>query len=385
MKAEVSGSGLRIAVIGAGVIGLASALALARAGAHVCVFEAAGQPGLRATGRAGGMLGVTYEIEELEKAGALGLARRAIELWPDFAASLQGGATAVDLRFGGALACATTEAEEARLEAVVQTARSKGLPVRALSLTDLTGLEPSLSANTRAAWLMEADGQVDPRSLTTALVTALAKAGGTIVPDAAIASVQVGDGFRIAGAGDWDRILLATGAAAYPDFRSAGGDLIETGVGCIVPVKGHMLAFETGVGAPQHVIRSGGLYIIPKTRWTLVGATSEPGLADETADPDILSSLFDRAVDLVPGLAAARRVDGWAGVRPGTSDGAPMIGETAIAGVHAALGCYRNGILLAPAVVEEVASSILHRDGLPTHGRFNVRRFDKRVAAPQSP
>lgn len=385
MVAEVSRSQLRIAVIGAGVIGLASALALARAGAHVCVFEAAGRPGLRATGRAGGMLGVTYEIEELTKAGAMELAQRAIQSWPEFAASLPGGHAAVDLRFGGALACAASDAEEARLEAVVRAARSEGLPVRPLSRKDLIALEPALSSGVQAAWLMEADGQVDPRSLTAALALALAEAGGRVIPDAPVTTIQVGDRFQIPDAGAWDRILIATGAGAYPAFRTAGGDLVETGVHGIVPVKGHMLAFETGVGSPRHVIRSGGLYIIPKARWTLVGATSEPGLADETADPDILAGLGARAADLLPDLAGARKVDSWAGVRPGTTDGAPMIGETAIPGVHAALGCYRNGILLAPAVVEMVASAILHRDRLPTHGRFNARRFDKRLAAPQSP
>lgn len=382
-RASQSPPRLRVAVIGGGVIGLTNALALARAGAEVCVFEAGSRPGLRATSRAGGMLGLTYEMDELLAAGAFGLARRAMELWPSFAAALP---VSVDIRMAGAIACATTQAESVRLEGLAALAKSEGLPVAALSTSELAALEPGLTGPVFSAWHFPADGQVDPLSLVEGLERALSAAGARIELDRPVDRVKAGpDGFCLPDAGAWDRVLVATGMGGLPELLSDAGETLDPGIGSMVPVKGHMLALETGVGAPAHVIRSGDVYIIPKERWTLVGATSEPGLGDETTDPEILSGLRSRAVALVPGLAGARVRDAWAGVRPAPPGGVPLIGETAIPGLHVALGCYRNGILLAPAVAEAAAAIILGRDGNTAHGRFNPRRFDNRVSAPQSP
>lgn len=383
MASPLPGTALRVAVIGGGVIGLSCALSLARAGASVCVFEAGADCGQRASGRAGGMLGITYELDELRKAGAVALARRAMELWPGFAASLP---LPCDIRLSGVIACAATVEESQRLEALAAAALQEGLPVNRLSAGETSALEPGLTGGLLSAWRFAADGQVDPRSLIEGLQHAVLEAGGRIERETPVARVQADqEGFWIPGAGGWDRVLIATGAGRPPEFRSALHGRLDSGLGAIVPVKGHMLALAAGEGSPRHVIRAGGVYIIPKARWTLVGATSEPGLADETADPDILAQLRARAEMLLPGLRAARLLDAWAGVRPNSPDGVPAIGETAIPGVHAALGCYRNGVLLAPAVAEIVSAAVLGGDGNIAHGRFNPRRFDNRVAAPQSP
>jgi glycine oxidase len=84
-------------------------------------------------------------------------------------------------------------------------------------------------------------------------------------------------------------------------------------------------------------------------------------------------------------LRDAPEIAAWAGVRPGTPDDAPMIGETAIPGAFAAMGHYRNGILLAPATAEIVADQMLDGKVSPLAATFSPLRFDKPVAAPQSP
>jgi glycine oxidase len=376
-------NGLRVAVIGGGVIGLSTALALARSGADVSVFEAGASCGLRASSRAGGMLGLSYELDELRKSGTTTLALRAMELWPEFAASLP---LSIDLRRSGVLACATTAAESLRLESLAALVRETGLPSQALSAVDIAALEPALAGPVLTAWRFPADGQVDPRSLVEALARALTAAGVRIALNAPVGRIEASpEGFRIPEAGNWDRVLIATGVGGIPEFRSSQYGRLDAGLGQAVPVKGHMLALEPGAGALAHVIRAGDVYIIPKSRWTLVGATSEPDLADEAVDPDLIDQLRTRAEALVPGLRNVGMIDAWAGVRPGSPDGAPQIGETAIPGAYAALGCYRNGILLAPAVAELAAAILLGRDGNGAHGRFNPRRFDNRAAALQSP
>jgi glycine oxidase len=91
-----------------------------------------------------------------------------------------------------------------------------------------------------------------------------------------------------------------------------------------------------------------------------------------------------KAAELVPTLADAPEITAWAGVRPGTPDDAPMIGQTAIPGVFAALGPYRNGVLFAPATAEIVAEMAIDAKVSPLARPFDARRFDKRATPSHS-
>jgi glycine oxidase len=115
-----------------------------------------------------------------------------------------------------------------------------------------------------------------------------------------------------------------------------------------------------------------------------VGATSERGKADTEVDRAAIGALKAKAAALIGSLASAPEVSAWAGVRPGTPDDAPMIGATAIPGVYAALGCYRNGILFAPAVAELVADMMIDGKVSARATAFDPLRFDKAAKAPHS-
>src|SRR4029077_12935290 len=79
-------------------------------------------------------------------------------------------------------------------------------------------------------------------------------------------------------------------------------------------------------------------------------------------DVDTLENLFNAAIDLVPGLARARQHEAWAGLRPGTPDGLPILGNTATPGYFIAGGHYRDGILLAPVTAKAVGDLIAQRE-----------------------
>ena len=51
-------------------------------------------------------------------------------------------------------------------------------------------------------------------------------------------------------------------------------------------------------------------------------------------------------------------VETWAGLRPGSHDGRPYLGATALDGYLVACGHYRNGILLAPATARAIAELV---------------------------
>src|SRR5262249_26151563 len=151
------------------------------------------------------------------------------------------------------------------------------------------------------------------------------------------------------------------------------------------PVKGQILALKPAMGAPMHVIRGlGEIYIAPKARWTLIGATNEPGLDDTEVDRETGAYLRARAAELVPTLADAKEAASWAGVRPAAEDGLPAIGETAMPGLFAALGHFRNGVLLAPVTAQLIADMMLNGDKPGLARPFGLARFDKRAEAPHS-
>jgi glycine oxidase len=125
----------------------------------------------------------------------------------------------------------------------------------------------------------------------------------------------------------------------------------------VVPVRGQMLLLKTGVPLLKSIVNVGHRYLICRDDGhTLVGSCEEEvGFRDGTTDA-MLSSLRDFAVDLVPQLSGAARIDGWSGLRPMTFDGFPMIGRVPDSeNVFVAAGHFRSGIHLSPATAVVIA------------------------------
>ena len=80
----------------------------------------------------------------------------------------------------------------------------------------------------------------------------------------------------------------------------------------------------------------------------LLGATVEDAGFDKRVDPETIQKLHHAGIDAAPALASMKIHDAWAGLRPGTPDNLPILGETALPGYFAATGHYRDGIMLAP-------------------------------------
>lgn len=150
-----------------------------------------------------------------------------------------------------------------------------------------------------------------------------------------------------------DMVVIATGAWAAPHLAEAGMELE------VAPRRGQMLLFARGrldtiLMEPEHE----GV-AVPRADGRVVAGTTleDAGFAARTRDVD-LERLEAWARSVVPGLGA--REDAWAGLRPWSPDPTPTIGVLA-PGVVAAVGHFRNGILLAPATGELVADLVLER------------------------
>ena len=378
---------LRVAVVGAGIIGLSAALELRARGADVAVYESGTELGAGATVRAAGMLGsaVEWAIEADQRALAA-LARHAGMLWPDFAARIaRNGGGGIEFSDEGAIVIARSDAEIEWLETLAAACQARELPVRRMSAADLKREEPALTGAVKAALMLPEDRQVDAQITLQRLGAALSRAGVGLRFGRRVERIVGGQVFQMPDGERFDRVVLATGMGSLPAFVGPRGAPLEHGLVAAVPVKGQMLALAPVDGGPRHVIHTRDIYIVPKSRWVLVGATSERGLADTVVDPAKIAALKARAADVVAVLGSAPEVTAWAGVRPGTPDDAPMIGQTAIPGVFAALGHYRNGVLFAPATAELVADQVIDGKVSPLAAAFDPLRFDKQDEAPHSP
>jgi len=134
--------------------------------------------------------------------------------------------------------------------------------------------------------------------------------------------------------------------------------------------KGQMALLDASMAC---VVRADGVYLAPRPDGVAIGATMEAGRMDRTVDPAAIAALRAAAARAAPGLADARVVRAWAGVRPMSPDGLPLVGASGPPGCFVAAGHSRNGWLLAPLTAEIIADALLV--GTPTPALFDPARF----------
>jgi glycine oxidase len=368
----------RIAIIGAGAIGLSIAWRLAARGAHVAVFDR-GPAGCGASHAAAGMLAASMEAEPGEQA-LVALGRESQARWPAFAADLrQLTGIDVDLRTEGTLVLALTGDDRAQLTHHLAFQQGLGLPVEWMNASEARRREPRLSAALVGAVWCPQDHQVDNRKLVAALCEAARAVGATINENKEVAEVASAAG-RVAG------IVLASGEAVPADVVVlAAGAWSRTigGLGAdlqppVRPVKGQMLALRTDPAVPliNHVICAPGVYLVPRRDGRLlIGATVEERGFDATLTAGGILTLLEAAWRAVPAIEELPVDEMWVGHRPGSRDDAPILGPGPMQGLIYATGHHRNGILLTPITADLIARLVLDGAADPAVAPFGINRF----------
>ena len=348
---------MKIVIVGAGVAGLATGWRLQLQGCSVTILDRA-QPGRGATWAAAGMLAVTAEMEDAVEAERA-LAVRSNSLWPGFAAELeQTSDMPVGFTRSGALMLA---ADAAELEAM----RSRG---QVLDAAQVAALVPGLGLAVGGLWAPD-EAHVDSRALGDALATAFLKAGGTLVPNEAVVRIEEH-------AGRASAVLTPFGRYAADAFLIAAGawtGLLDDVP--IRPVKGEMIALAPGDPGelPGPVIWGEGVYLVARGGQLLVGATVQEAGFDTSLTQEARDFLRGRAERLIPAAGGWKLVEHWAGLRPATPDGLPLLGPLALPNLFIASGQFRNGILFAPAIAEIMHDMILGETAVIPE--FDPRRF----------
>lgn len=348
----------RVAIAGGGAIGLAAAWALARSGAQVTVLESGPVAGQGALAASGGMLAQGFEGANEDAGRAfVALAARSLSLWDEWAEGLTVHAeTPLGYRRSGSLSPGFGPRGEAWLDRLQANATLYNIGFERLDAANARAVQPGLGSGLAGAIRFPGDGEIDNRALGPALVNAIRAEGGKICTNWPVTRIERGpDGVRVSGPAGHikaDRVVVAAGWRA----RDLSDDVPEARF--MVPVKGQMLSVEPVVELAG-CIRAVDAYLSAKPGRIVIGATSEVGASDDAVFPHLTPILREAAEAVMPALKDAAMVEVWTGVRPGTSDGLPILGRSVCEGVVLGLGAFRNGVLLAPAMAETIRDMVL--------------------------
>jgi glycine oxidase len=361
---------LDVAVLGGGVIGCAVARELARSGVRVALFERR-RIGAEASSAAAGMLGVQGETED-EVMLRLGIESR--RLYPDLLAALRDETgVAVEFWREGTVHVAFTAADAERLEARRAWQLAAGAASERLTPRQIRALEPLVSPRACAGVLFPLDGRVDSAGLTQALARAAARAGCAVRETEDVKSVVAEQG-RIAG------IVTGSGRVACDAVVNAmgawAGRVRGTTALPVRPVRGQIAVVHAPRPLFRHAVYSARAYAVARRDGRiLLGSTRERVGFDKHVTAGGIASILDAALELAPELGALPVSEAWAGLRPGSGDGRPIVGaDPAVRGYYVAGGHYRNGVLLAPLTARVVAS-LLRGEPNPWHDVLGIERF----------
>ena len=320
---------MRATVVGAGVVGLATALTLAERGASVTLVERAPALGGNASWLAGGMLAPFCEGESAP-ASVVELGRGAIDWWA--------------ARVPGVVREGTLVVAPARDVSEIERFAARTTGWERVDEPGVAALEPDLAGRFRKGLFFPGEGHVDPRQVLRALAERLRRLGGEL---------RFGeDGERLAA--DAGLVVDCRGFAARRDLADLRG------------VRGEMIRVRTREVQLRRTVRllhpRIPLYVVPRAdNEFMIGATMI-----ESADKGAVTvrsalELLGAAYALHPAFGEAEILEMSADVRPAYPDNEPRIEQRD--GRIFVNGMYRHGFLLAPAFAERAAALAFQRAG----------------------
>ncbi len=351
-----------IVIVGAGVIGLATAFELATAGHSVTLVDPF--PGRGASFVAAGMLAPVTEALYQEP-GLAAFSMAASAQWEIFARQL-GSATALALGYErtGTIYVAGDRNDRTLLQAQLPLYRELDDRTQWFDHEELREMEPLLAPQVRGGIYAPHDYQVDNRRLLSALSDALGSLRVQIrrervervVLDASGVTGIITERLQIAST----TVVIAAGV-----HSGSISDLPVLDRPTLRPVKGQILRLFQRDPAlrPSKTVRAlvGGrpVYCVPRADGQIViGATVEERSEVTRATAGGIHQLLDDALTVLPSLSEAELLGAEVGFRPATMDHAPFIGPSATTGLLYATGHFRHGVLFAPLTAQAIREYI---------------------------
>lgn len=247
-----------------------------------------------------------------------------------------------------------------------------GYPAERLNADEVRQKEPALTERIRYGLSFPTDRQLDPDTLTSALVTSIRSAGGKVVENVTVddfgvsggkvTAVSLSNGDRLL----CDSVVLAAGVAVRPLAHKLGVNLpIHPGKGYSIDYTAPPVDLKTSL-----TLEDARVAVTPLNGFLRFAGTMEFGSYKNNVSAVRVEAIRRAARENIRGWAAAE-ADGpdgvgeraaWAGMRPMTPDGLPVVGRlhgpsnTYIAGGHGMLG-----LTLAPGTGKYIADLITGR------------------------
>jgi len=360
-------------VLGGGIIGLTTALALAERGQAVTVLDPGRRSGI-SSWAGGGILSPLYPWRQ--DAAVNALARRSQQVYPELCRQIRERVgVEPEMRSLGMVYADFPSKAPVDRERARDWARELGVEFQELAGEEVTDLEPAVSPVAEyglrlpgIAWLR------NPRLMRGLM--RLANEAGVQLLDGVTARALVREGGAVRGAhtdhGTFsaERVVVAAGPWSPELVAPLGVDLP------VRPVKGTMLLLQGTRPLIGQLVMAGSHYLIPRAdSRLLVGSTVEESGFDARTSLGSVRALAQAAVEMVPESANLELETYWAGLRPATPDERPFVGAVpGVEGLYVNTGHSRNGVVHAPASAELLAAALTGEEPAVDPAPFAVDR-----------
>ncbi|MBI2078417.1 MAG: FAD-binding oxidoreductase [Euryarchaeota archaeon] len=372
----------RVAIIGAGIVGLMTALHLARRGVtDVVVLDRAPALLLGASGRNGGGIRAQWTTAE-----NIELAKRSIEQFERLARDTGHNTW---FRQGGYLFLARTEEQLSNLRKAAAFQNAHGVRTRLVDADGARRIVPPLSTEGILGGAFNPDdGTLFPWPVVHGVAEEVRRRGVEIVLNADVVGFDTAGGKVRAvvtsrGRVEADHVLLAAGARSPSVAALLGIDLPTR------PQRHEILVTEAlkPFFDPMLVDLSNGLYASQAMRGEVIGGVSHPHVDGHSQESSLaFASTFARALTrLLPQLTGVRALRQWAGSYDLTPDARPILGLAgAFDNFYVACGFTGHGFMIAPMTGQLLAELMTGgKPSLPIDG-FRLSRFAEGDLAKES-
>lgn len=343
----------KVIVVGGGIVGCLTALALVERGCNVTLVErnvvasqTSGESSWAGAGILFPLLPWMYRdpVNKLAMAGA--------SLYPALCARLY-AETGIDAEClqSGLLIMPTFDNQAAQDWCSAYNIQSQSAPKTFYASSGL------IASSEQASLWLPGIAQVRPPNLLKALRVALLQKGVTLLENTQLKPLQAvtkldfwetTDGVKL----EADQFAVTSGAWSFELLKNAALTLN------IKPMRGQILLYQQPAQKLEHIVYANGFYLVPRQDGLLLaGSTLEDVGFDNTTTEQVKQELVKKAETIYPALKNATILKHWSGLRPGTPENLPSIGvHPAIENLYLNTGHFRYGLTMAPSSAQLVAA-----------------------------
>lgn len=369
-----------VVVIGGGLIGIALAYFLAKAGTDVCVVDK-DVVAKRASGRnAGGIR------QNCRPAAELPLAMRSVKLWKMLAEESDFD---FEYRQHGNLVLIWNEAEAVEAKALVERQQAQGLECYYLERAETRTVVPAVSDEYLGAIYSPSCGSAAPYLACRALARMATRLGATIYEHREVTGIQIVND-RVAA------VLTINGpinSGVVVNAAGAWAPLIGALVGVEMPIRlcrSHLLVTEPLPPLVEPFVSTGGRGYFRQTLSgnVLIGFGSLPVASYDhrMVTYEAMTISAQRAATIFPSLSDASVIRAFTGFTAWTPDLAPIVGSVECPeGFFVAAEFNGTGFAIGPVIGELMAELILEGRTSLSISAFSPERFGEHLNQVEQP